>query len=126
MNSLRSKNAQVLSDQEAMDELPLTLQPGDRVQVGRSHPERAEFVWASDGGMCSGWVPLVVLAREGGFAKATREFCSQLLPVKRGDRVRVFWHGEGHDDWWCENRDGDRGWLPASALVIEASEIDNS
>lgn len=123
---LQAQTASVLTDHEPPDALPLTLKPGDVVNVGVMHPERPDYVWADDGNMCAGWVPLALIERIGDRAQAHAEYSSNQIAVRAGEQVRVFWKGSGHDDWWCENRDGDRGWLPASKLTLHALEGDDS
>ena len=90
--------------------------PGDRVHIVRPHPERPGVVWAEDGMMSAGWVPVAVLDAASGSARARTEYCSQEVAVQPGDTVHLLWEGNGA--WWCENRDGDRGWLQADALQI--------
>ena len=116
---LRAKTAQVLRENVPPEDMPLTLKPGDRVHIIRSHPERPGVVWAEDGMMSAGWVPVAVLDAPSGSARARAEYCSQEVAVQPGDTVHLLWEGNGA--WWCENRDGDRGWLQADALQIGSS-----
>jgi hypothetical protein len=116
---LQAKNAQVLRDHVPPDDLPLTLSPGQTVHVERPHPERPGVVWANDGSISAGWVPVSVLEKPSGTTRATAEYCSQEIAVAGGDSVRLLWQGPG--GWWCENRDGDRGWLPADILSVGSS-----
>jgi hypothetical protein len=119
---LQAKNAHVLRDHQPEDDLPLTLSPGDIVHVQRPHPQRPGLVWAHDGSICAGWVPVEVLEAPAGTTRATAEYCSQEIAVTQGDTVRLLWQGAG--GWWCENRDGDRGWLPADILDVGSSHSD--
>ena len=120
---LKAINGEVLRDVEAEDTLPLTLVQGDRVRIGQAPRERPGYLWADDGGFCSGWVPEVVLDRRGGDAIANMEYCSSHLSACTGDIVRIMWKGQGFAAVWCENRDGDRGWLPADALKIDPTDL---
>lgn len=115
---LRAITATVTRDVDVEDALPLTLQAGDRVTVADADPQRPDYRWASDGGLCSGWVPTAVLSINGTLGMATAEYCSAELPVKAGDTVRVMWKGQGFAACWCESRDGERGWVPTDALDI--------
>lgn len=119
---LRAITATALRDIEPDDALPLTLQAGDRVLLSQVHPDRPDYRWGSDGGLCSGWVPLAVLSVSGTLGIATTEYCSQELPVKRGDVLRIMWKGQGFAACWCESRDGERGWVPNDALDIPPSQ----
>jgi len=116
MDPLKAKTATVITAHQANDELPLTLAPGDTVIVDRVDPERPGWVWATDGSISAGWVPIGVLESPCGKTRATAEFCSTEISVEPGDVVRLMWQGPG--GWWCENRDGDRGWLPENKLKI--------
>lgn len=116
---LQAKNAQVLRDHVPPEDLPLTLSPGQTVHVERTHPERPGVVWANDGSISAGWVPVAVLEKPSGTTRAVAEYCSQEIAVAAGDSVRLLWQGAG--GWWCENRDGDRGWLPESILSVGPS-----
>ena len=116
---LKAKTADVIAAHEPPDELPLTLSPGDVVNIVRADPDRQDWVWANDGSISAGWVPTSVLEAASGKTRATQEFCSQEIAVQPGDTVRLLWQGAG--GWWCENRDGDRGWLPADKLRIGSS-----
>jgi hypothetical protein len=116
---LQAKTAEVLRDHHPADELPLTLSPGDVVHVDRAHPDRAGMVWANDGSMSAGWVPVAILERPVGTTRAVAEYCSQEIEAAAGDTVRLLWQGAG--GWWCENRAGDRGWLPAEILDVGSS-----
>jgi hypothetical protein len=116
LDKLQAKTARVLRDHQPPDDLPLTLSAGDVVHVDRPHPQRGDLVWANDGSISAGWVPVSVLERPSGTTRATAEYCSQEVAVKAGDTVRLMWPGPG--GWWCENRDSDRGWLPTDILEI--------
>ena len=116
MNTLKPQTATVVEAHEPPDELPLTLSPGDVVNIVRDDPNRAGWVWANDGSISAGWVPVSVLEAPSGKTRATQEFCSQEIAVQPGQSVRLMWEGAG--GWWCENEDGDRGWLSADKLQI--------
>ncbi|KFN50121.1 hypothetical protein [Arenimonas composti] len=113
---LKAITATVLGDQEAPDAIPLTLHPGDEVALGRPHPDRPGYVWAEDGQISAGWVPLDVIDAIGDRGRATAEYCSAELTVAAGDQVRVMWKDPAHGAWWCEDRASERGWVRAELL----------
>lgn len=119
---LKAIMATVTRDIEPDDALPLTLQNGDRVRVSQAHPDRADYVWADDGGLCAGWVPRAMLHINGTAGIAAGEYCSAELGTRQGESVRVMWKGQGFPACWCENRDGDRGWVPNDALDIAPNQ----
>lgn len=116
---LRAITAVAIRDVEIIDALPLTLRAGDQVSISPPRPERPGYRWASDGGLCSGWVPEVLIALRDRLGIARGEYCSQELPVQEGQRLRLMWRGEGFPACWCESADGERGWVPSDALLIE-------
>src|SRR5690349_2410429 len=91
MFMLRAMTARVLNPQAAPDAIPLTLNKGDPVQVRQAHPERSGYVWAEDGQISAGWVPLDVLDLNSGVPRARSAYCSAELNVVAGDTVRLMW-----------------------------------
>ena len=117
--TLKSINARVVAPQESPDAIPLTLNPGDAVQVLHRHPERPGYVWVEDGQISGGWVPLDILDLNSGVPRSTVEYCSAELAVAPGDVVRLIWQDDRHGAWWCEDRHSERGWIRAERLVLE-------
>ncbi|MCK7592203.1 hypothetical protein [Pseudomarimonas salicorniae] len=117
---LRAITVTASRDVEVVDALPLTLQPGDQVSLSDPDPERPGYRWASDGGLCSGWVPEAVLTIRDRLGIARSEYCSQELAVEAGQVLRLMWRGEGFPASWCESSDGERGWVPDDALAPSA------
>ena len=115
---LRAITAVATRDVEIIDALPLTLRPGDQVSVNPPSADRPGYRWASDGGLCSGWVPEAVLTIREQLGVARSEYCSQELAVQAGQSLRLMWRGDGFAACWCESSDGERGWVPSDALSI--------
>jgi plastocyanin len=116
---LRAINARVLRAHAAEDVIPLTLNKGDHVQVRQAHPDRAGYVWAEDGQISGGWVPLDLLDLNSGVPRARAVYCSSELTVAEGDVVRLMWEDAAHGAWWCEDNAGERGWVRREALQID-------
>lgn len=113
---LQAFTGTVTRDIEADDALPLTLQAGDKVYFNQPAPRQLPgYRWADDGGMCSGWVPEAILDPMG---RVSIDYCSAQLPAKAGDSMRIMWKGQGFAAVWCEDRHGERGWIPTDALSI--------
>jgi hypothetical protein len=93
---------------------PLTLKAGDPVNLGDAHPQRAGYVWANDGSISAGWVPLDLIDRSQTQARALKDYCSAELATQHGERVRLVWEDRTHAAWWCESRDSERGWVWAT------------
>lgn len=119
MNTLKAINAQVTAPQESPDAIPLTLKPGDAVYVRHPHPDRPGYVWAEDGQLSAGWVPLDLIDTNSGRPQAKAEYCSAELTVEAGDTVRLIWEDPRHGACWCENRHSERGWIRNDYLRFE-------
>jgi plastocyanin len=117
--TLKSINAKVVGPQESPDAIPLTLHAGDAVMVVRNHPDRAGYVWAEDGQISAGWVPLDLIDLNSGVPRAKAEFCSAELTVAPGDSVRLMWQDAAHGAWWCEDRHSERGWVRSELLEVD-------
>lgn len=116
---LRAITARVLHPQTAPDAIPLTLIEGNPVHVGHAHPKRAGYVWAEDGQISAGWVPLDLLDLNSGRPLARSVYCSAELSVVAGDSVRLMWEDAAHAAWWCEDNAGERGWVRREFLQID-------
>jgi len=116
---LKAINARIVHPQAAPDAIPLTLNKGDPVQVKQAHPDRAGYVWAEDGQISAGWVPLDVLDLNSGVPRARASYCSSELTVAPGDTVRLMWEDAAHQAWWCEDRAGERGWVRLEFLQVD-------
>lgn len=121
-STLKAINAEVIGAQEAPDAIPLTLKPGDRVTLGEPHPTRAGYVWADDGQLSAGWVPLDLLELDSGHPRARAEYCSAELTVDPGDTVRLIWEDPAHGACWCEDRHSERGWIRNEHLRFSGPE----
>ncbi|MDY0021898.1 hypothetical protein [Arenimonas caeni] len=119
MSTLKAINAQVIAPQESPDAIPLTLKAGDTVFVRHAHPDRPGYVWAEDGQLSAGWVPLDIISTNGGQPHATAEYCSAELTVEPGDTVRLIWEDPKHGACWCEDRHSERGWIRNENLRFE-------
>ena len=120
MSTLKAINAQVTGSQESPDAIPLTLKPGDVVHVQHAHPDRPGYVWAEDGQLSAGWMPLDLVDMNSGTPKAKAEYCSAELTVEPGDTVRLIWEDPAHGACWCEDRHSERGWIRNEHLKFES------
>ena len=116
---LKAITARVLRSQESPDAIPLTLNPGDTVRVSHAHPQRAGYVWAEDGQISAGWVPLDVLDLNTGRPSAKAIYCSAELSVQPGQVVRLLWEDSAHGAWWCEDDHSERGWVRSADLQLD-------
>jgi hypothetical protein len=116
---LKAITAEVVQAQTPPDAIPLTLNPGDPVKLGRRHPDREGYLWAEDGQISGGWVPADIIEVAAGGARATAEYCSAELEIAVGDTVRLMWLDRPHHAWWCEGPSQERGWVPESFLRFD-------
>lgn len=104
---------------------PITLQPGDPLQVGERYqgPEGWDnWYLCQTPGQAAGWVPAQVIGRNAqGEAVAAESYCARELDVDVGQHVR----GERElNSWvWCEVIGGtSSGWVPLGVLTPIAEE----
>ncbi len=109
-----TRHGTLVAAHDAPEGIPLTIRKGDPVQIGQRHARWTDYVWATDRSGSSGWVPLSVLDNAFGQAAALEDYSAQELTARPGERVRLLWQAGGW--WWCENQDGDRGWLPNESV----------
>jgi hypothetical protein len=116
---LKAINAAVTQAQTPPDAIPLTLNPGDALRVGRPHPDRPGYVWCTDDQISAGWVPIDLIDVGPDGARANATYCSAELEVAVGDIVRLMWGDRPHAAWWCENAAQERGWVPEAFLSFD-------
>ena len=107
--------ARVVRDYRAQYANPIRFAQGEIVTLGERDTEWPAFIWAITQDGNAGWAPLDWLKPLGdGRAEALRDYSAQELDVDAGDEVVL--HSELGGWWWCENQDGDRGWLPNESV----------
>lgn len=93
---------------------PLRLTVGQQVTVGDKVSEWPGWVWCTEAGGKSGWVPEAYVRREGPTGWLVVEYDATELSVAEGDQVEVLMQESG---WaWCRKASGDEGWLPLEVL----------
>ena len=106
---------QVLSDHEIPESSPITIEPGDQVDVGERSEEWPAFVQitAASG---SGWVPERYLDPNRPTATVLHPYDTRELPAQAGEELTVL-EDDPESEWsWCQNEAGRTGWVPHSAL----------
>jgi hypothetical protein len=110
------KNHTVTKAYERLYNDPITLKQGERVRVTKLdlwdgvHPWR----WCINAAQKEGWVPESYLLIDGEEATAKQEYSAWELTVAQGEFVRSLY---GESGWyWCENTQGEQGWIPANCL----------
>jgi hypothetical protein len=92
------------------------VQRGERVQVGRRDDTWPVFVWCVNVAGTAGWVPEVVLRRDGNEGTLLRGYDTRELSVSAGETVSV---GERLAGWaWVTNANSQSGWVPEAVLDI--------
>lgn len=105
----------VVSDHKIPAREPITITPGDRVQVGDADTTWPSFVFITTASG-SGWVPERYL--DGGRPQATvlSAYDTRELPVTAGELLSVIEDDPASGWSWCENKEGRTGWVPHSVL----------
>ena len=95
---------------------PITVNPGDRVSVGRRDEEWSDFLWCRSSTERAGWIPASILELDGrGGALVVATYDARELTVGEGDRVSTRY---SLAEWtWCEADDGRTGWVPGRCLA---------
>ena len=102
-------------DHEIPDTPPITIAPGDHVEVLERSDEWPAFVLVSTASG-SGWVPERYLDGNRPTAAALRPYDTQELPARAGEQLTVL-VDDPESQWsWCQNAQGRTGWVPHSAL----------
>jgi uncharacterized protein YgiM (DUF1202 family) len=102
---------QVVADYESPYTEPFYLKAGEQVQVGRRDDEWVGWVWCTNAGGESRWVPAAYL---GGAGHVLRDYESTELEVTVGEMVTAVHEESG---WlWCTNQSGQQGWLPKKVV----------
>jgi len=97
---------------------PLVVEVGDVVRVGEQSIEWPAFVFVTSpaGG---GWVPERFLTEDRPDAVVRVRYDTTELPADPGDRFTVVQRDDESGWWWCRDRSGAEGWLPAMVLETE-------
>lgn len=105
----------LVADHEPPARAPLTVVPGERVQVGDRDEEWPAFVFVTSVGGC-GWVPSRHLEMAGGVGTVVVGYDTTELAATRGEVVDVI-RDDPESGWaWCANADGRCGWIPHRVL----------
>lgn len=95
---------------------PIRFAVGDIVAVGERDTEWPAFAWTTTRDGNAGWAPAEWLKPLGdGRAEALRDYSARELDVDAGDELVL--HGELGGWWWCEQDDGQLGWVPDTHLA---------
>jgi SH3-like domain-containing protein len=87
---------------------------GDRLQFIRKRTGFEGWIWCTDAGGVSAWVPEAWTSIEGRHCSLTRDYQSRELDVSIGEHVRVIEFVSG---WaWVRNKNGEYGWIPQNCL----------
>lgn len=103
------------ADYTETDRNPLFLNPGDKLTGGNADQAWPGWVWVTDRGGRSGYVPSEILEPvDGNGFIATAPFDPTVLVLRRGDRLESLrqihgWH-------WCQNDRGEEGWVAGYLL----------
>ncbi|WP_026378249.1 SH3 domain-containing protein [Agromyces italicus] len=106
----------VIEGHEAPARAPLSIAPGEVVEVGEWDTEWPAFVFVTSAGG-SGWVPGRYLSIEGETGTVRTAYDTTELTVPRGAVVDVV-RDDVESGWgWCRAGDGREGWIPYRALA---------
>ncbi|WP_453984331.1 SH3 domain-containing protein [Brevibacterium casei] len=105
------------ADHEIPDRPPLTLEPGDSVEVGDQDTEWPAFVFVT-APRGTGWVPARHIDIDGPVGTVRVGYDTTELPASSGDYVDLV-RDDPESGWsWCRNSDGREGWIPRRVLAV--------
>jgi SH3-like domain-containing protein len=105
----------VTSDHEIPDRPAITIEPGDRVDVGERSDEWPAFVLVTATGG-AGWVPERYLDAGRPTATVLEPYDTQELAASAGDELTLV-VDDPESEWaWCRDAGGRTGWVPHRAL----------
>jgi uncharacterized protein YgiM (DUF1202 family) len=92
---------------------PITMQVGDIIDVSDKEDDWQgwTWVWCTNQGGKSGWVPKGYVIQDEGVWRARYDYSAMELSVEIGERVEVLQRESGWVE--CTNDRGARGWVPA-------------
>jgi SH3-like domain-containing protein len=91
---------------------PLRAAAGERLIVGREDPEFPGWKWCKGPDGREGWVPVELLSDAGAGACIMNDCSARELAAMPGEEVTV---DDARHGWLLvRNKEGDRGWIPAS------------
>lgn len=94
---------------------PLAVGIGDRLRVGDRDGTWPDFLWCTTIAGRSGWIPAQVLELDTPTsAVVITPYDTRELTVAAGEIVVA--HGSLAGWTWCENREGEAGWVPDRCL----------
>jgi uncharacterized protein YgiM (DUF1202 family) len=116
-----SQTGKVGRDYRATNPDPLIVQAGEplvlsgRVDPWRDNPQWI-WVWATDPRGKSAWVPQTLIQRQGDQVIARYDYSARELDAVAGEMVQIEREESGW--YWCENQQGEQGWLPLDHVAL--------
>lgn len=93
---------------------PLKLHLGEQVTLGDKRSEWPGWLWCTDSGGKSGWVPEAYIRRQGDAGVIVVAYDATELSAESGEEIEMLRRESG---WvWCRKTDGHEGWLPLDVL----------
>ncbi|HEQ98090.1 MAG TPA: hypothetical protein ENO22_01970 [candidate division Zixibacteria bacterium] len=112
------KKAKVAKSYKSAYPDPLILRSGQKLRTEEKESEWPGWTWCVDDDGRAGWVPSSYLQITENTARAITDYNANELTVDIGDELQLL---EEESGWyWCENSNGERGWVPAECI----SDID--
>ncbi len=104
------------AEHEIPGRAPLTIRPGDVVQVGDRDTEWPAFVFVT-ASLGTGWVPARHIDIDGSNGTVRVAYDTTELPAVAGESVDVI-EDDPESGWsWCRNSDGREGRIPHRVLT---------
>ncbi len=93
---------------------PIVVSAGDEIIVGEEDAEYPGWVWCTNAGGKSGWLPLNCIERSGEANEARYDYSAVELSAEVGEELKASRQESG---WaWCVNKNNRGGWIPLANL----------
>jgi len=116
MNPANQKRARVTIAYQAQYPDPIRVAEGEKLRVGHDDPAFPGWKWCTAGDGRSGWVPVELLSGPGPDATIIHDYSAQELNASTDEVVVV--EDARHAWLLARNKKGQRGWIPASHVVL--------
>ncbi len=106
----------VIADYESAYPDPFFVAKGETVRIGKKDSTWPGWIWCTNRGGESRWLPESYLEIGGDTGKVLIDYDSVELTVRVGEQMTVLKEANGW--FWCINSRGEKGWVPPESVGI--------
>jgi len=111
VRTAKQRTCRAISEYQSAYPDPLIISAGEELMIGEKESGWSGWVWCTNQGGESRWVPEKYVERKGDTGIARYDYEATELSVSVGEELVM---GKGESGWiWCTNQKGQSGWVPA-------------